>query len=215
MFLRENPWAWAEEKEYFWWFVSCFQFLYPSNKQVEKCGCCEAVFLISSENHKQFHHGVPVILRQILILLLLTPSYVAHLVEVERVDGAGPWDVDQSGDCRPQDAVVPQTGHPDRHQDQSCRETIKQRTSYVGVCRKAATTQQAVGKCSFSPACHQTVACVSGALGPQMEKKRVEDSENEPSALMMWDVVLTIIDPESLNESVYYQLNLEPLMLVD
>lgn len=47
-----------------------------------------------------------------------------------------------------------------------------------------------------------------------MEKKRVEDSENEPSALM-WDVVLTIIDPESLNESVYYQLNLEPLMLVD
>lgn len=48
-----------------------------------------------------------------------------------------------------------------------------------------------------------------------MEKKRVEDSENEPSALMMWDVVLTIIDPESLNESVYYQLNLEPLMLVD
>lgn len=124
MFLRENPWAWAEENEYFCWFVSCFQFLYPSNKQVEKCGCCEAVFLISSENHKQFHHGVPVILRQILILLLLTPSYVAHLVEVERVDGAGPWDVDQSGDCRPQDAVVPQTGHPDRHQDQSCRETI-------------------------------------------------------------------------------------------
>lgn len=48
-----------------------------------------------------------------------------------------------------------------------------------------------------------------------MEKKRVEDSENEPSALMMWDVVLAIIDPESLNESVYYQLNLEPLMLVD
>lgn len=92
---------------------------------------------------------------------------MAHLVEVERVDGAGPWDVDQSGDFRPQDAVVPQTGHPDRHQDQSCRETVSTESNKG--------RQQAAGKCSFFPACHQTVAaCVSGALGPLMEEKRVE-----------------------------------------
>lgn len=53
------------------------------------------------------------------------------------------------------------------------------------------------------------------SFGPTDGEEKVEDSENEPSALMMWDVVLTIIDPESLNESVYYQLNLEPLMLVN
>lgn len=68
---------------------------------------------------------------------------MAHLAEVERVDGAGPWDVDQSGDFRPQDAVVPQTGHPDRHQDQSCRETVSTESNKG--------RQQAAGKCSFFP----------------------------------------------------------------
>lgn len=34
----------------------------------------DAVFLITSENHEQFHRGVPVILRHILSLLSLTAA---------------------------------------------------------------------------------------------------------------------------------------------
>lgn len=49
------------------------------------------------------------------------------LTEVECVHGSRLWDVDQPGVLLPQDAVVPQTGHPDRHQEQSCRETTNQR----------------------------------------------------------------------------------------
>lgn len=54
-------------------------------------------------------------------------SYLGNLLEVEGVDRAGLWDVNQSREFLPQDAVIPQTGHPDHHQAQSCRETAKQR----------------------------------------------------------------------------------------
>lgn len=215
MFLRENHWAWAEENEYFWWFVSCFQLLYPSNKQVETCGCCEAVFLISSENHKVSSWRSCDSAKD-------PYSSLSNSVICGSSGGGGACrrcravgcrsvrGLSSSGCCRSTDR--PPRSPPGSELQRNYQHRVKQRTSYVGVCRKAATTQQAVGKCSFSPACHQTVACVSGALGPLVEKKRVEDSENEPSALMMWDVVLTIIEPEWV---VYYQLNLEPLMLVD
>lgn len=45
------------------------------------------------------------------------------LPEVERVHGTRLRDVDQPRVSPPQDAVTPQTGHPERHEDESCRET--------------------------------------------------------------------------------------------
>lgn len=47
------------------------------------------------------------------------PLY-SHPTEVQGVDGTRLRDVDQPGVFLPQDAVVPQKGHPDCHQEQSC-----------------------------------------------------------------------------------------------
>lgn len=51
---------------------------------------------------------------------------VVVLLQVQCVYGARLWNVDQAGMLLPQDAVAPQPGNPDRHQDQSCGETTNQ-----------------------------------------------------------------------------------------
>lgn len=62
------------------------------------------------------------------------------LTEVECEHGTRLRDVDQPGVLLPQDAVVPQTGHPDRHQTQSCRETTNQ-SALTDICVKYLNTR--------------------------------------------------------------------------
>lgn len=60
---------------------------------------------------------------------------VGVLLQVQCVYAARLWDVDQPGMLLPQDAIVPQPGHPDRHQDQSCRETTNRQLGLMWINR--------------------------------------------------------------------------------
>lgn len=60
---------------------------------------------------------------------------VVVLLQVQCVYAARLWDVDQPGMLLPQDAIAPQPGHPDRHQDQSCRETTNRQLGLMWINR--------------------------------------------------------------------------------